>query len=558
MKKIVLILDAMGVIYQSAGRNATARIWPQFAVTAAAAIILVVVQMLVAEDTNLPEQFEPTVESLRHYQTAEWFRDAKFGIYVHWGVYSVAERGEWYAREMYEEGSPTYQYHVEKYGHPSKFGYKDLIPLWNAEKFDADAWLALFKEAGDRYFTPCAIHHDGFSLGRSNLTPYNAANMGPKRDLLEEMHAATLKAGLRWGFTTHFDRTLSWIQTSHGADKKGPLADVPYDGNDPKYQDLYMPKYYDNNRADTENPPVMWREYCLLRHRELIELYKPDFYYFDSAVPFAGDDRGRTGLQIFAEFYNANIAHHNGRLEGVIAYKGDKGPNRAPYFAGIATLDIERGRSNKTLADPWQTDDSIGPWGYNSTVRYKNADAVVDKLIDIVSKNGNLLLNVPPKADGTFDDATVALLKRIGKWLNVNGEAIYATRPWTVFGEGPEPRMGDRDTTSAYTAGNFRFTTSKDGKTVYVIQMAAPRIGEKFSVATFGKGRVGGSLSIEAIKLVGSDAVIEWSRTDAGLEITALQRPMNSPSFIRSNSRRQSLDKVVLLQIGRINGTGGL
>jgi alpha-L-fucosidase len=349
--------------------------------------------------------------------------------------------------------------------------------------------------------------------------------MGPKRDLLEALRAATLKAGLRWGFTTHFDRTLSWIQTSHGADTKGPLAGVPYDGNDPKYQDLYMLKYYDSNRADTENPPAMWREYCLARHRELIEQYKPDFYYFDSAVPFAGDDEGRTGMQIFADFYNANMARHDGRLEGAIAYKGDKGAKRAPYFPGIATLDIERGRSGKILAAAWQTDDSIGPWGYNATVRYKNADAVVDKLIDIVSKNGNLLLNVPPKADGTLDDATVALLKRIGKWLAINGEAIYATRPWSVFGEGPEPRISDRDATSPYTSANIRFTTSKDGKTLYVIQMAAPRVGEKLTLATFGKGKAGEALTIEAVKLVGSDAVVEWSRTDAGLEITSAPAP---------------------------------
>lgn len=474
-----------------------------------------------AQESTPPERFEPTLESLRHYKTPEWFRDAKFGIYVHWGVYSVPEYGEWYARDMYEEGGRVYRYHVEKYGHPSKFGYKDLIPLWKAEKFDADAWLALFKQAGARYFTPCAVHHDGFTLGRSKLTPYNAVEMGPKRDLLGEMRAATLKAGLRWGFTTHFDRTLSWIQPAHRADKEGPLAGVPYDGVDPKYQDLYLQKYYDDNRADTENPPVWWREYCLLRHRELIDLYQPDFYYLDSAVPFAGDDEGRTGLRLFAEFYNASMERHDGRLEGVMTHKGDKGPKRAPFFENIATYDIERGKSGQTRAEPWQTDDSIGPWGYNPRVPYKDANAVVDKLIDIVSKNGNLLLNVPPRADGTLDDETTALLKRIGQWLDVNGEAIYATRPWTIFGEGPDRRMGDRDARSPYDAENYRFTTSKDGKTVYVIQMGAPKPGATIKLATFASGGPGGTLEIDDVMLVGGDGALKWSRTDAGLEFTA-------------------------------------
>ncbi|HYO25021.1 MAG TPA: alpha-L-fucosidase [Lacipirellulaceae bacterium] len=478
--------------------------------------------MSAAQDagTRSTARFEPTIESLRNYRTPDWFRDAKFGVYVHWGVYSVAERGEWYARDMYEEGGAVYRHHVRTWGHPSKFGYKDFIPLWKAEKFDADAWLALFKQAGARYFTPCAIHHDGFSLGRSQYTPYNAVQMGPKRDLLGELREATLRHGLRWGVTTHFDRTLSWIQPAHGADARGELAGVPYDGADPRYQDLYLHKYYDGNRADTENPPVWWREYCLLRHRELIELYKPDFYYLDSAVPFAGEDQGRTGLRLFAEFYNANMSWHDGRQEGVMTHKGDKGPKRAPFFANIATYDIERGKSGRTRDEPWQTDDSIGPWGYNPRVQYKDANAVVDKLIDIVSKNGNLLLNVPPRADGTLDDETVALLKRVGQWLAINGEAIYATRPWKVFGEGPDADMGDRDTRSPYSAAQFRFTTSKDRKTLYAIQMGAPEPGTKVVLASFASGGPGGELEIEGATLLGADGPLRWTRTGAGLEIT--------------------------------------
>ena len=476
--------------------------------------------------------FEPTVESLRNYKTPEWFRDAKFGVYVHWGVYSVAEYGEWYAREMYEEGGSVYKHHVKTWGHPSKFGYKDFIPLWKAEKFDANAWLDLFKEAGARYFTPCAVHHDGFTLGRSQLTPYNAVDMGPQKDLLGMMRDATLSHGLRWGFTTHFDRTLSWIQPAHGADKEGPLAGVPYDAADSKYQDLYLHKYYDGNRADTEDAPVWWREYCLLRHNELIELYKPDFYYLDSAVPFAGADAGRTGLRLFASFYNASMRWHGGRLEGVMTHKGDKGPKRAPFFDRLATLDIERGKSGHIREQPWQTDDSIGPWGYNPRVPYKDANAVVDKLIDIVSKNGNLLLNVPPRADGTFDDATVALLKRVGQWLAINGEAIYATRPWKVFGEGPDPRMGDRDTRSPYGSANFRFTTSKDGRTIYVIQMGPNKADAEYVLTSFAAGAPGGDLKVTGVSMLGAEAPITWSKDDDGLHLKSRAFPPDELALV--------------------------
>lgn len=471
--------------------------------------------------------FEPNIESLSQYKCPEWFRDAKFGIYVHWGVYSVAERGEWYAREMYQEGSSVYKHHVATWGHPTKFGYHDFIPLWKAEKFDADAWLTLFEEAGAKYFTPCAIHHDGFSLGKSQYTPFNAAEMGPKKDLLGMMRDATLRHGLRWGVTTHCARSISWMQPCHGADKEGPLKGVPYIRSDPKLTDLYLLPYPDDNRADTEQAPTWWKELWLLKEKELIDNYQPDFLYLDSAVPFAGSDRGRTGMRLFAYFYNTNMARHRGRLEAVLTHKSDKGPKRAPYFPDIATLDIERGKSGYIRPHPWQTDDSIGPWGYNRNVRYKTADAVVDKMIDIVSKNGNLLLNVPPRADGTFDDETVAILKSVGKWLKINGGGIYATRPWHVFGEGPDVRMGDRDDRSPYGAENIRFTQSKDGSTIYAIQMGWPGDGKELRLNSFAENGPGRDAHVTNVSLLGSTETIAWSLDDAGLRITA---PAAAPS----------------------------
>jgi alpha-L-fucosidase len=462
-------------------------------------------------------QYQPTLASLQQYKCPEWFHDAKFGIYVHWGVYSVAEHGEWYAREMYIEGHKVYKYHLENYGHPSEFGYKDLIPLWEAEKFDPDSWLALFKEAGARYFTPCAVHHDGFELWDSKYTPYNAVNMGPKKDLLGMMRTATLKCGLRFGVTTHVGRSLSWMQTSHRSDTSGSFKGIPYDGNDPVYQDLYHIPYGDDNRADTENPPLMWRYYWLLRMKDLVENYQPDFIYLDSAIPFAGEDHGKTGFEFFAWYYNLNQTWHHGAMEGVITHKGNKGPKRAPYFEGIATLDIERGKSKHIRKQPWQTDDSIGPWGYNKTVGYKDANAIIDKMIDIVSKNGNLLLNVPPRADGTLDDKTVTILKQIGAWFSINGEGIYETRPWEIFGEGSDTEMGKHDNLSPYTHENIRYTQSKDGKIIYAILMGCPKPNSAISLTAFGKDNPGDKVRIKEIKMLGSDEVILFKHTNESL-----------------------------------------
>ena len=502
--------------------------------------------LLLSVTTGFPStNFQPTVKSLQQYEVPEWFRDAKFGIYVHWGVYSVAEMGEWYGRNMYEEGSSTYAQHLATYGHPSKFGYKDLIPLWQAEHFDPEAWLDLFAQAGARYFAPCAVHHDGFCLWDTAYTPYNAVNMGPHQDLIGRLRAATVQHGLRFGVTTHFDRTLSWMQLSHGSDTKGPLQGVPYDGRDPRYQDLYMLGYFDHNLADTVNPPVIWREYWRSRIQELMTKYQPDLVYLDSAVPFAGEDNGRTGLQVFAHYYNENQQWHAGRPEGVITYKGDDrmgdGKSAAaewaaatPFFPGIGIMDIERGKAEGILAAPWQTDDSIGPWGYRRGAQYKDANTVIHKLVDIVSKNGNLLLNVPPRADGTFDEPTVNLLRDVGAWLKLNGEAIYATRPWMVFGEGPVVNQSARANRSAYTASNIRFTRSKDGKMIYAILLGWPGAETNVLLKTFARDQPGAAVRVKTVHLLGSALPVVWSQDAAGLH---LQTPAQAPSSIAISYR---------------------
>ncbi|MEC8753152.1 MAG: alpha-L-fucosidase, partial [Verrucomicrobiota bacterium] len=351
---------------------------------------------------NSDAKYENNIDSLQQYECPEWFRDAKFGIYLHWGAYSVAERGEWYARKLYIEDGEDYKYHVKTYGHPSEFGYADFIPLWKAEKFDPDALLALFKRSGAKYFTPCAVHHDNFDLWNSTHHEWNAVNMGPKKDLIQLWKDATVKAGLRFGVTTHLSRSYSWLNTANQSDTKGRKKGVPYDGAQGKAIGLYPPN--DGQSTHPRAPfdaPEEWRNHWAKRVKQLIDDYQPDHLYFDCAVPFRGSDEGRTGMDVIAHFYNQ-------RPEGVMCVK--ERPWQGLYADGITTLDYERGKAESILDDPWQTDDSIGSWGYNPARPYMKPGLVVDKIIDIVSKNGNMLLNIPIKADGTLDKEAIDLL----------------------------------------------------------------------------------------------------------------------------------------------------
>ncbi len=487
---------------------------------------LVCVAVLAALCTNLSANentnnhfegpFKPTIESLLHYECPEWFRDAKFGIYIHWGVYSVAEFGEWYGRQMYEEGKETYLYHLENYGHPSEFGYIDFIPMWKAENFDADEMVKLFKDAGARYFTPCAVHHDGFDLWDSKHNEWNSVNMGPKKDLIGMMREASLKQGIHFGVTTHLARSYSWLQPSHNADKKGPLKGVPYDGADPAKQDFYHPPHSYGGRYgssnDTRNAPKAWCDEWYNRLTDLIDNYQPELLYLDSGIVFQDEDQAETGKRLMAHYYNESAARNGGQQQCVFTIK-DRGHTRALYVEGVATLDLERSKAGHMYSNPWQTDDSIGPWGYHAGKEYKTVNCVIDKLVDIVSKNGNLLLNVPPKADGTLDDATKEILKGTGQWLAVNGEAIYETRPWVRFGEGPTTAMDSKANTSPYTAKDIRYTASKDGETLYAIALGWPGKGPLLlnSVAV----KPGGG----KVSLLGYKKPVQFGLTEAGQPI---------------------------------------
>jgi len=460
--------------------------------------------------------FESTWESLVQYACPAWFRDAKLGIWGILGPQSLPEAGDWYARHMYVEGHAQYTHHVEHYGHPSKHGYKDLARAWKAEKFDPDRLMALYKEAGAKYFVVLANHHDNWDNWDSRYHRWNAVNVGPKQDLVGLWAKAARAHGLRFGVTEHLARSYSWFNTNKGADTKGAFKGVPYDGRDPVYEDLYFPPHDDTRATYPENPPAWWPRNWFWRMRDLIDRYDPDLMYSDGAVPF-----GEVGRSLLAHFYNANVARRDGRLEAVYCLK-DHRPrtDHGDYVPGIGVQDVERGVLDAISPDPWQTDTCIGNWFYRQGMTYKSPAMVIALLADIVSKNGNLLLNVPLKHDGTIDDREEAFLHAFGAWMRVNGEAIYGTRPWKVFGEGRRKGKGGHFNERRYTAmgaSDIRFTTR--GPVLYAIALGRPEDG-RLLVRSLGRLPEGEQGTVTDVRLLGHAGDVAWKQTDEGLAVT--------------------------------------
>jgi alpha-L-fucosidase len=419
--------------------------------------------------------FEPTFESLRTYECPDWFRDAKLGIWSHWGAQSVPMYGDWYARNMYYEGSEQYLYHIRHYGHPSKFGYKDLVQLWKAEKFDPDSLMDLYVDAGAKYFVAQAMHHDHFFNYDSKIHRWNSVNMGPKKDIIGLWKSAAEKKGLPFGFSEHLGATFSWWKWNKGSDKEGAYKGVPYDGNDPAYEDLYLPnrEHYDPNQKfwDLEpwfSPNKWWHQRWFDIMRELIDLYEPDFLYTDGGLPF-GENMYEAGLNAVAHLYNTSAANHNGKNNAVYTQK-----DRQKEIYSVGVLDIERSQSPEIKPEPWQTDTCLGDWFYNVRSVYKKPGHVIEILVDIISKNGNLLLNVPQKPDGTIDDECTYTLEEMAKWIKVCKEGVFGTRPFRAAGEGYSKVHieGFKEDAVDWTSSDFRFTTK--GNTLYAFQMRWP------------------------------------------------------------------------------------
>lgn len=466
--------------------------------------------------------FGPTWASLQAFECPNWFRDAKLGFWAHWGPQCVPMYGDWYARNMYIEGSDQYRFHMRTYGHPSQFGFKDVCKLWKAESFDPGALIQLYKDAGARYFVALAVHHDNFDCWNSRYHAWNSVNVGPHKDIVGLWREAALSAGLRFGVTEHLERSYSWFNVNKFSDRAGPFAGVPYDGADPAHADFYFPPHGDTARAYPANPPEWWKKQWFRRIQDLVTTYEPDLLYTDGSVPF-----GEVGRRLIADYYNRNAARHGGTPEAVYTLKHfAAGPNsldHGEYVDGIGVLDLERGVIEGTRELPWQTDTCIGGWYYDRRAVYKTAAHVVRMLVDIVSKNGNLLLNIPLRPDGTPDDEAKHVVAGIGAWVAVNGEAIYETRPWHVFGEGPtQAGSGAFDERErAWTPEDYRFT--RKDHTVYAFQMAWPH--DRRAVITSMKLESG--VRVGDVRLVGYDPTIAWRQTGAGLEIDL---PARAPS----------------------------
>ena len=465
--------------------------------------------------------FRPDWDSLQKYETPEWYRDAKFGIFIHWGAYSVPAFGnEWYPRMMYVEGSSEYKHHIATYGPQDKFGYKDFIPLFKAEHFDPSAWAELFKKAGAKYVVPVAEHHDGFAMYDSGLSDWTVAKMGPHRDTTGELAKAVRAAGLHFGVSSHRVEHNFFL---------GPGRKIPSDVNDPQNAALYGPaQNWMMNRGGTPlnndftYVSAAWADDWLARSTDLVEKYHPDIVYFDWWI---GQPLIRPNLTRFAAFYyNSSLKY--GDHVGVINYKDYAMQDHS------AVLDLERGQLGDIRPQPWQTDTSVSnkSWGYIKDDTFKSPEFVIDQLIDIVSKNGNLLLNIGPRSDGTIPEEVQRVLLDVGAWLNVNGEAIYGTRPWSVYGEGPTKvavgSFHDTDTTN-YTPEDFRFTTK--GDVLYAIGLAWPANGEAVirSLAT-----TAGSKPVQSVALLGSDAKLQFEQRPDGLHLRVPAQPRAQYAYV--------------------------
>jgi alpha-L-fucosidase len=489
-----------------------------------------------------PVSFKPKWESLAQYRVPDWFQDAKFGMWAHWGPQCQPERGDWYARGMYQEGSDQYKFHIEKYGHPSKFGFKDVIHEWKAENWNPEELVSLYKKAGAKYFVALANHHDNFDLYNSKHQPWNSTKLGPRKDLIGGWAKAAKNNHLPFGVSVHASHAWSWLEVAQRSDKSGPYAGVPYDGKitaadgkdqwwngyDP--QDLYAQNHpLSENSFDNGSIHKQWRwgngvavptkEYCEKFYNRVIDLidqYNPELVYFDdTALPLwpVSD----AGLRIAAHLYNNSI-RKNGKLRAVL-----NGKVLDELQRKCMVWDIERGQSNQIEPFPWQTDTCIGGWHYDRRIydnnKYKSAKTIIHTLADIVSKNGNLLLNIPVRGDGTIDDKERVVVEGIAEWMQMNSESIYATRPWKVFGEGPAMVTAAPLNAEGFNEGkgkpfgpeDIRFTVK--GKILYAIILGMP-VEKKVLIRSIKTANSVG------VSLLGNKGKLSAEQTTEGLKVS--------------------------------------
>ncbi|WP_040308604.1 alpha-L-fucosidase, partial [Asticcacaulis biprosthecium] len=502
--------------------------------------------------------FQPYWESLKSYTSPDWFRDAKFGIWAHWSPQCVPEQGDWYARNMYIQGMAQNDFHTRTYGHPSVFGYKDICNLWKAERWDPDGLVKLYKAAGAEYLVSLATHHDNFDCWDSAHQPWNSVNIGPRRDIVGGWAKAARANDLRFGISYHGTPHRTWdefLPVRYKSDTTGPFAGVAYDGmqtlanGEGKWWQGMDPQML-NGKPHLKNTPCPeFVQQFMLRVQDVIDKYDPDMLTFDDGVEFSFDAGGPyapdlgvwLGIpdlapQIMAYFYNRNLERRGGRLDGVVNLKNVPEP-----IWGTLTRSFEMLFADKIQDSPWQTEACIGDWHYNrarlTEHRYRKPELMIPLFVDIVSKNGNLLLGIPLPGHGEPDGDEIAFLQAFADWQRVNAEAIKGSRPWTVFGEGPSTQVK----VEAYQLEKLRFDhrdirfTTK-GEVLYAIAQGWPADG-KLTVRSLATGSPHYRQTIGKVELLGSHARLQWTRSSEGLEISL---PPKAPSQHAVSFRIQS------------------
>ena len=462
--------------------------------------------------------FKPSWESLEGFKVPDWYLDGKFGIFIHWGVYSVPAFGnEWYPRNMYKAGTDEFKHHVATYGPQARFGYKDFIPLFKAERYDARRWASLFREAGAKFVVPVAEHHDGFPMYAYPFTEWSAARMGPRRDTVGELAEAVRAAGLVFGASSH--RAEHWWFFDEGMTFDSDVRDSRYAG-------LYGPAR-DRKAAESQAAPPdpAYLDDWLLRTCDLVDRHRPQLVWFDWWI---AQPAFQAHLKKFAAFYYNRGTEWN---KGVAINYKKHGGESFPDAAGV--LDVERGQLAAIRPHFWQTDTAVAKnsWGYTAHQEYKTAASIVEDLVDIVSKNGALLLNIGPKPDGTIPEGDEAILRQIGAWLSTNGEAIYGTRPWRLFGEGPTEVVAGpfADTKrKPFTSEDIRFTARAE--TLYATVLAWPA-SRRIVIRSLAPLDGGKRAAVAKVNLLGHAAPISWEQTPEGLVVTLPEDKTPTPAL---------------------------
>ncbi len=506
--------------------------------------------------------FNPNWQSLERYNVPDWFRDAKFGIWAHWGPQCQPEYGDWYAQGMYKEGSDQYNYHLEKYGHPSVFGFKDVIHTWKAEKWDPEQLVEFYRKIGAQYFMAMANHHDNLDLYDSTHHAWNSTRIGPKKDIIKGWRDAAKRQGLRFGVSVHAAHAWTWYEPAQLSDKKGGKVGVAYDGKATKKdgfgkwwdgmdpQELYVQEHALSQNAVSGNQTLEqwdWKEGSGVsipsqkynhnfreRTVDLIDKYHPDLVYFDdTALPLW--PVSSVGLDITSHYYNKSQKENNGVVDVVVTGKLLDAQQRK-----CLVWDIERGHSQKIEPIPWQTCTCIGSWHYDMRIydrdQYKSALTVLQTLVDVVSKNGNLLLSIPLRGDGSLDDKAYKIVSEIGDWMAVNQEAIIGTRPWHTFGEGPAQKFsthfdgpGNNEGKGiAFSGKDVRFTTK--GPALYAFIMGSPDQG-KVKISSLANG-LQQAKRINSVTVLGSNEEIVFDQDQTGLSVVLPKSIQQQDSII--------------------------